>query len=48
MRFIQNETTPKKEPKPKKKEVVIKAGNKDYDYANLTDTKKVLTGRGSF
>jgi|TARA_R110001592_G_scaffold1936_1_gene12000 hypothetical protein len=48
MRFIEKETEVKKEPKPKKEEVVIKAGNKNYDYANLADSKKILTGRGSF
>tara|TARA_R100000541_G_scaffold36062_1_gene44191 strand:+ start:180 stop:326 length:147 start_codon:yes stop_codon:yes gene_type:complete len=48
MRFIEKETEVKKEPKSKKEEVVIKAGSKDYDYANLADSKEILTGRGSF
>ena len=33
--------------KPKKKKDIVKAGSKDYDYANLANTKKILTGRGS-
>jgi len=48
MRFIENSLESKKEPKPKKKETSpVKAGNKDYDYTNLEETKKILTGRGS-
>ena len=48
MRFIETEAQDKKEPKPKKEKTVIKAGNKDYDYADLADSKEILTGRGSF
>jgi len=47
MRFNETQVEPKKEPKPSKKKAVIKAGNKDYDYAELANTKKILTGRGS-
>ncbi len=47
MRFNETQVQPKKEPKPKKKKDVVKAGSKDYDYANLSKTKKILTGRGS-
>jgi len=47
MRFIETEAQDKKEPKPKKEKPVIKAGNKDYDYADLADSKEILTGRGS-
>ena len=47
MRFNETQIEPKKEPKPKKNKVVIKAGSKDYDYAELANTKKILTGRGS-
>ena len=31
----------------RKKKAVIKAGSKDYDYAELANTKKILTGSGS-
>ena len=48
MRFTETQVEPKKKPKPEKDKVVIKAGSKDYDYAELANTKKILTGRGSF
>ena len=48
MRFNETQVEPKKEPKPKKETPKVKAGSKDYDYAELANTKKILTGRGSF
>lgn len=30
-----------------KEEVKVLAGTKEYDYNNLANTKKILTGRGS-
>ena len=47
MRFNETQIEPKKEPKPKKNKVVIKAISKDYDDSELANTKKILTGRGS-
>ena len=43
MRYIQ-QTETKKEPKPAEKQ--IKAGQKDYDYANLANVKKIPTKDG--
>ena len=45
-RFIQPPETPKKEPKEPKIEPRIKAGQKDYEYYNLADAKKIPTKGG--
>ena len=46
MRFNESEVN-KAPPKEEKKEIPVKAGTKDYDYNNLSSTKKILTGRGT-
>ena len=45
MRY-QEEMLNKKAPKKEKKEPVVKAGNKDYDYNNLGGAKKIPTKGG--
>ena len=37
---------PEKKKKEEKKEIPTKAYEKDYDYYDLSSTKKILTGRG--
>ena len=47
MRFNEQQVQPPKKPgKESKKESVVKAGQKGYDYQNLSSSKKILTGRG--
>ena len=45
MRFNEQQVNQKPE-KEEKKEPVVKAGEKGYDYSNLSSSKKILTGRG--
>lgn len=48
MRWNEEQVQPEKKPKKEdKKDIPVKAGSKDYDYGNLSSTKKILTGRGS-
>ena len=44
MRYNEEFIQPKKEPKPEKKEEVVKAGSPGYDYSNLGKNKPMLGG----
>ena len=46
MRYVEQSVQAKKEPKQEKKEPVIKAGQKGYDYSNLASAKKIPTQGG--